>query len=42
MVHDISISDCTLFCTEKIAELSGIEAFGEGTVKLTNVNLQKQ
>ena len=41
MIHDISISDCTIFCTEKIAELSGIEAFGEGTIKLTNVNLNK-
>ena len=41
MIHDISISDCTISCTEKIADLSGIEAFGEGTIKLTNVNLQK-
>ena len=41
MIHDISISDCTISCTEKLAELSGIEAFGEGTIKLTNVNLQK-
>ena len=41
MIHDISISDCTISCTEKIADLSGIEAFGEGTIKLANVNLQK-
>lgn len=41
MIHDISISDCTISCTEKIADLSGIEAFGEGTIKLTNVNLLK-
>ena len=41
MIHDISISDCTISCTEKIADLIGIEAFGEGTIKLTNVNLQK-
>ena len=41
MIHDISISDCTISCTEKIAELSGIEAFGEGSIKLTHVNLTK-
>ena len=41
MIHDISISNCTILCTEKMAELSGIEAFGEGTIKLANVNLLK-
>ena len=41
MIHDISISNCTISCTEKMAELSGIEAFGEGTIKLANVNLLK-
>ena len=39
MIHDISISDCAFFCTEKVAELSGIEAFGEGSIKLENVKL---
>ena len=38
MIHDISISDCTLFCTEKKAEID-LTVFSPGSINLQNVKL---